>query len=46
MYILAIIIVVITLFILTGLQTEQQGTVVVITFFGKYKTDNATWIKH
>lgn len=37
MYILVIIVVVITLFILTSLQTVQQGTVVVIPVFGKYK---------
>jgi regulator of protease activity HflC (stomatin/prohibitin superfamily) len=37
MYIVLIILVVATLIILSSVQTVQQGTVSVITIFGKYK---------
>lgn len=37
MYILTIIFVLVALILFTGLQTVQQGTVAVITIFGKYR---------
>jgi regulator of protease activity HflC (stomatin/prohibitin superfamily) len=37
MYILSIVIILILLILFAGLQTVQQGTVAVITIFGKYK---------
>ncbi|OYU97543.1 MAG: protease [Bacteroidetes bacterium B1(2017)] len=37
MYVLVIIFILVALILFTGLQTVQQGTVTVITVFGKYK---------